>query len=201
MTSTISATVSASIQNSSSISNVNWNSILQNPFIQYILSPFVVFSIILFFAYKILNLGELKQKFNQALGDIDELKKDGKKLLSHVDIIKTHLVTSGGLSASLFGPGSPLKLLKAGIKLLEASGFKKIYKDNKDWFIDEVEKYNIKTLADIDEASFKVMEKCRNNSKLANFKELAFQNGVSLDILLRVLSIYLRDEVAKELLK
>lgn len=191
MTSTISAAVTAGIQNSP----IDWNAI-----VQYVLSPVVVFTIILFIAYRLLNLGVLKQKFDQALIDINELKKDGRKLLSHVDIIKTHLVTSGGLSASLFGPGSPLRLLQGGIKLLEVSGFKKIFKDNKTWFIDEIKKYDVKTLADIDEAAFKVMEKCRSDGKFADFKELAFENGVSLDILLRVLSIYLRDEVAREIL-
>lgn len=173
----------------------------QTPYVQYLISPAIVFSIILFIAYKILNLGVLKQKFNQALQDVEDLKKDGKKLLSHLDIIKTHLVDKTGLDAGLFGPGSPLKLLSRGIKLLGVSGFKKIYEDNKDWFIDEIKKKNVKNLSDIDEASLRLMEECSKNKKYADYKEIAFQNGITIDILLRIFAIYLRDEVAKEILK
>lgn len=176
------------------------NTLLQNPFIQYIISPAIVFSIILFTAYKLTNLGEFKERFNKSLEDIKDFKKDMKRLTSNMDVVKTHLVTKSGLDANLFAAGSPLELLSAGKKLLNFSGFIKIYKDNKDWFIDEIKKYKPKTLADIDEASIKVLEKCKNDDKFADFKQIAFQNGVSIDVLLKTLSIYLRDEVSKEIL-
>ena len=198
------STVSAQIQNASSIS---WETLLSTPLFQYIIIPFFQYAFspiatVGFFYFlfnKTYNFGTFTEKINMALKDIDDLKKDCKKLLSHVDIIKTHLVTNAGLNAGLFGPGSPLKLLEPGIRLLRLSGFIKIYHDNKDWFIKEVAKYNIKTLSDLDEASFKLMEICRDNEKFADLKEIAFLNGVNVDTLLRVLSIYLRDELAKEL--
>lgn len=191
------ASASATSQN---LSLIDWNIIFQNPFVQYVLSPAIALSIVLFIAYKLLNLGELKQKFVQSLKDVDDLKKDSKKLLSHVDIMKTHLVTNDGLNANLFAPGSPLQLLDKGKKLLQDSRFEEIYKENKTWFLDEIKKNKINTLADIDDASMRVIEKCRDNQKYCNFKEIAFENGVSLDVLLKVLAIYLRDEAAKELL-
>ena len=191
------STISALTQNTPSF---DWGIISNSPFIQYILSPIVVFAILGLIVVRVFKLGEFKEKISKTLDEVKDLDKDVKKLLSYVDIIRTHLVTKGGLDANLFASTSPLKLLEKGIKLLEDSGFKKIYKDNKNWLIDEVEKYGVKTLADIDEASSKVMEKYRDNNKLANFKEIAIQNGVSLDVLLRVFAIYLRDEAAKELL-
>ena len=171
-----------------------------NPYVQYVISPAVVFSIILFIAYKLLNLGGLREQFKQALKDVENLKTDSKKLLSHLDIIKTHLVEKTGLDTGLFSSASPLKLLPKGEKLLDASGFKQIYAENKDWFLDKIRQYKTSNLAEIDEASFKVMDKCQEDAKFADFKSIAFQNGVTLDLLLRVLSIYLRDESAKELL-
>jgi len=188
-------TISALTQNTTSL---DWSAILNNQFIQYVVSPAVVFTVGCFILAKVFKLGEFKEEISKTLDKVKDLEKDVKKLLSHVDIIRTNLVTKGGLDASLFAATSPLKLLEKGIKLLEDSGFKNIYSNNKEMFINEVKKYEVKTLADIDEASLKVMEKCRDDSKLANFKEIAFQNGVSLDVLLRVLAIYLRDELAKE---
>lgn len=170
------------------------------PIIQYAISPVIVFAIFLFILNKMYNFGALSQKIARAITDIDQLKNDGKKLLSHVDIIKTHLVDTTGLKAELFSAASPLKLLPKGLAILKASGFEKIYRDNKRWFIKEVKKDKPRTVADIDESSLKVLEECRGKGKFINFKELAFNNGITLDVLLKVLSIYLRDEVAKEIL-
>ncbi|OGG31631.1 hypothetical protein A3A63_00180 [Candidatus Gottesmanbacteria bacterium RIFCSPLOWO2_01_FULL_46_9] len=191
------STISAITQ---TVPTIDLGKLLQNPFVQYVLSPAIVFAIVLWLAYNLLNLGELKQKFTQSVLDIEDLKKDNKKLLSHVDIIRTHLVTNTGLNANLFGPGSPLKLLPAGIRILNLSGFKQVYATNKTWFIDEIKKIDVKTLSDIDEASIKILEKCRHDNKFANYKEIAFENGISIDTLLKILSIYLRDELAKEVL-
>ena len=190
------SSASAVVQNIAS-TPFDWNALLTHPITLTILSS----GIILGGAKLLLNLGGSNQKVNDAITDISELKTDVRKLLTHVDIIRTHIVTTGGLSADLFSAASPLKLLPKGIKALEASGFKKIYADNKNWFVEKIKHYEPKTLADIDEASFKVMEKCRDDAKFADFKEIAFENGIPLDSLLRVISIYLRDEVAEEILE
>ena len=189
------STISGTAQNSST-----FGSIFNNPFVAYVISPAIVFAIILWLAYNLLHLGELKEKFNQVLKDIESLKDDVKKLVNDVTVIKTHEIDTGGLAALAFGPGSPLKLLPRGIQILENSGFKKIYEDNKDWFVDEVKKYNPVSLSDIDDACFEFVTQCGTDNKFADYKEIAFQNGVSLDILLKVLSIYLRDEVKEEVL-
>ena len=91
--------------------------------------------------------------------------------------------------------------MNKGRALLNKSGFKKVYEDNKEWFIDEIKKLNVNTLSDIDDASQRVMGKCIDEKKFENYKEIAFENGIPVDLLLRVLSIYLRDEVSKEILK
>lgn len=191
------STISAVMEKASQF---NWGGFINNPFVQYIASPTIVFLILGFIFTKAFRLGELKEKIFAALDDIKDLKKGFKKLSSHVDIIRASLVTKGGLDARLFSSTSPLKLLPEGEKLLESSGFKKIYNENKKWFVNEIKKYNVKTLADVDEASFEIMEKSRDNRKFADFKEIAFQNGVTLDLLLRVLSIHLRDQIANQVL-
>lgn len=190
MISTVSATPLIS-------TGINWTSFFAHPLVlAAISSGFTVFLL-----KTIFNLGGKNKEFDTALIDIKDLKKDVKKLLSHMDKVVTHLVNKTGLDTGLFSSASPLALMTKGKEILNKSGFKKIYKDNKTWFIEEIKKYDVKTLADIDEASIKVMEKCRDSNQFANFKELAFQNGLPIDVFLRVLSIYLRDEAAKEILK
>ncbi len=139
-------------------------------------------------------------KVSTGLGIVIDLDKEVKKLNKHVGVIKTHLVTTQGLDAGLFAPGSPLKLLDAGLSLLGKTGFKNIYNKNKKWFIQEAKKYSVKTEVDIDEASLKIIEACSKDKKFANYKEIAFQNGVTVDVLLKVLAIYLREELVKEIL-
>ncbi|MBP9759308.1 hypothetical protein KBD45_06455 [Candidatus Dojkabacteria bacterium] len=170
-----------------------------NPYVAYLVSPAIVIGIVIWVVYKLLNLGEIKEKFFKALEEIKELKSDVKKLVTDVTIIRTHEIESGGITAQAFAPGSPLKLLPRGLIILEASGFKKIYQDNKEWFIDEVKKYNVKTLSDVDDACYQLVQQCGTDSKFANYKEISFQNGITIDILLKILSIYLRDEVAKQI--
>src|SRR4030042_3709458 len=70
------------------------------PFLKYFASPLTAVGFFYWLLRKTFNLGELNQKITVAIQDIADLKKDGKKLLSHVDIIRTHLVTSGGLAAN-----------------------------------------------------------------------------------------------------
>ncbi|MBU0578520.1 hypothetical protein KKE34_00835 [Patescibacteria group bacterium] len=179
---------------------INQDLLWENPYIQYIISPAIVFSLILFFAYKILDLGSTREKFKRALKDVDGLKTSVDKLLNHMAIVKTQLVDKTGLDSNLFGSSSPLSLKKKGKELLKESGFEKIYRDNKSWFVEELKKNEIGSLVDLDEASLVLIEKCHAENKFINYKEIAFENGVMLEVLLRVISIWLRDKTAKKIL-
>jgi len=189
------ATFSA-LTNQVTTQGINWVAISTSPVILAIISS----GITAFVLRSIFNMGGLNQKFISTIEDISDLKKDVKKLVSHVDKIISHLTIKTGLSADLFASNSQIVLLKKGIELLEKSGFKKIFKDNKEYFLSEVKKYNIKTLSDLDEASYKVIEKIKEEGKFMDYKEVAFQNGVIIDVLLKVFSIYMREIFAKELL-
>lgn len=169
------------------------------PILQYVVSPVAIVGTILWFLSKSFNLGKIIEKINDTSEDVSKLKEDTKQLLNHVNIMKTHLVTSSGLDANLFAPGSPLKLLKKGEALLKKSKFKNVYKDDKNWFLEKIKTFDVDSLADIDEASIHILEECRDTDNFLNFKEVSFNNGVTQSVLLRVLAIYLRNELAKEL--
>lgn len=160
----------------------------------YALTPAAIF-------YAIWKFSDLNTKVKLSLDEIKDLKIKSGKLLSHVDIIRTHLIETAGMKAALFAAGSPVMLLKKGFDLLKVSNFEKIYHENKNWFIEKFRSKNVTTLADIDDYATKLMEDMKTDERLTNFNDIAFENGTSLDVLLRVCAIYLRDEIAKEILK
>jgi hypothetical protein len=167
--------------------------------LQYIISPAVMITAVLWVLSKSFNLGQIVKQIDDTAKDIDSLKKDSKHLINHVSIMKTHLVTNSGLDANLFGPGSPLKLLPNGKKLLNKSKFVSTYNENKDWFVTKVEDYEIISLADLDEACSHILYEFKDTTEFINFKEVSFNNGVTVDVLIKVLAIYLRNELSKEL--
>lgn len=66
------ATVFVGTQNSSSMSNFDWKVILQNPFVQYILSPVIVFGILIFIVVKIFHLAEFKANISNTLEKVKD---------------------------------------------------------------------------------------------------------------------------------
>lgn len=131
---------------------------------------------------------------------VNKLEQIVKNLELDITVIKTHLISETGLDSGLFAKNSPLSLTEKGEKLLDETEFREVYKENKNWFLDEIKKHGVKTMADIDEAAFKVLEDCRDNEKFIDYKEIAFEHGITVELLLKTLSIYLRDEASKDLL-
>lgn len=136
---------------------------------------------------------------------IQEVKEDLRikidNIIRNIIAIKGHLVTNLNMKAELFVAMSPVILTEKGAKLLKRSDFDKIYTGNKGWFIEKIKRRNPEKLSEIDEISGEIMESLRDHEWLKDFKEIAFQNGITVDLLLRVCAIYLREEVAKEILK
>ncbi len=63
-----------------------------NLFAQYVLSPSIIGSVILFGLSKILKLGEIKKDFETIKADVAELKKKSGSIITNITVIKTHLV-------------------------------------------------------------------------------------------------------------
>lgn len=175
-------------------------------FLQYIISPVAIVTATSWILSKTFNLGKIANKIDGTAEDVKNIKKDilnlhkdSKHVLNHVNIMKAHLVGTSGLDSNLFIPGSPLKLMKKGKELLKKSDFKRVYKENKGWFLKKIKTFNVKTLSDVDEASLLILEEYAENNDPIDFKEIAFDSGISKSVLLRVIAIYLRNELAKEL--
>lgn len=95
---------------------------------------------------------------------------------------------------------SPLHPTDFGWKLLKDSELQKIIVDNKPFFFDKMKKELSKnpTAYDIQEISRKVVINEKNNEFMKPVKKYAFKNGISMDTLLRLGGLVLRDQYLKE---
>jgi hypothetical protein len=98
-------------------------------------------------------------------------------------------------------PGSPLKLTEYGQKLVDDSGFEKILADCREMLVQKVKDTHPTTNYDIQQNSIDVIRDLldSDDDKLKPLKSYAFNNGLSVDILIPPAGIVLRDEVMKEL--
>ena len=114
------------------------------PLFQYLISPALIVGFLLFFCIRIFKLGELSIKFKTLLKDVEGLKTDSNKVTKDVGVIRTHLISSLGMKAELFTSSSPITLQPKGEEILEKSGFKKIYEDDKEPFVSKIKQLNVK---------------------------------------------------------
>lgn len=98
-------------------------------------------------------------------------------------------------------PGSPLQLTDYGKQLMQDSGFNGILADNNNRkvLVDFVIAMNPQTEYDVQECSTKSIEKLleNNNPILTPLKDYAYNNGLSIDILVKPAGILLRDKVLR----
>ena len=173
----------------------------------YIITPSVIASVFAFIFYKVFNLGEYHQKFSSALENIKKLQEDingletsAVKITQELGVVKALLISDLGIDAGVFHSKSPLSLQPLGEKVLKESAFERIFENNKEMFLDKIREYGFETESDIDTASADILELMKEHELFKDFKEVAYQNGITLEVLLRACAIYMRDQAIKELL-
>ena len=173
----------------------------------YIVTPTVIASVFAFIFYRVFNLGEYHQKFSNALEDVKKLQTDIKslenssvKIAQALSVVKALLISDLGIDAGVFNSKSPLSLQPLGEKVLKESDFERIFDENKEMFLDKIREYGFETEADIDTASADIVELMKEHELFKGFKEVAYQNGITLEVLLRACAIYMREQAVKELL-
>lgn len=96
-------------------------------------------------------------------------------------------------------PGSPFIMTDYGKKLVDESGFPKIFKQNKVRIIDSVKSRRPQTNYDIQEYSKDVLlQDFINDPMIKPIKDYAYKNALNINIILETASLIIRDEVIKE---
>lgn len=98
-------------------------------------------------------------------------------------------------------PGSPLKVTEYGKKLLDESGFYAILKKHKKELVNSVKLKDPKTNYDIQQCSTALIQDLldRDSDIVRPLKDYAYNNGLSVKLIVPPAGIALRDEVMKEL--
>jgi len=94
---------------------------------------------------------------------------------------------------------SPLGLTKKGEALLIDSKGKDYIDSKKKEFLTEIKLHNPKTAYDVQELSKSLIEQRTSLEEFNIIKDFAFKKGLTVQLILEVLSIYLRDFLLKKL--
>ena len=129
---------------------------------------------------------------------VSRLEKDVGKLHDEVRDIRDKVIaceTSLREREPLTKRKSPISLSERGRRVLEDSGGRKFVDDNLKELKKAVEGKSPQTSYDVQEMARKVIRSMTDDTRLNGMKEYLFKEGIDIDDLITVLSIYLRDKV------
>jgi hypothetical protein len=143
-------------------------------------------------------------KIDKIEDELESMKKDTGFIKGKVSLIEKMM--RGVLSASAIPstPGllqshSPIQLTDKGKDILNECGFKNIYNDNKERFLELTKKQQPKQKYDAQEVALSVLIGLIDDPILEPLRKYTFLKGFNIFDVLRVSSIYLRDRIIKEL--
>jgi len=154
----------------------------------------IVISILASFIVATLKIGEYKNKVDQAIRDIGEIRKEEREIRDKVIACETSLKEREPLTKRK----SPVTLSDRGNHVLTESKGKDFVDSNYEELKLAVEKTNPQTSYDIQESSRQIMDNLRDDARINPIKEYLFKEGMELEDIIVVLGIYLRDKILKE---
>lgn len=165
------------------------------PTIQLIISGIIALvtgglSGFLVFIYK---MGKYTEKVDRLEGDRDSQDERIRNLDRKIIACETRLEERKDIGAYLQKRKSPISLSSKGKELLEKSEGKKFIDDDKKNLIKKIKDRNPKSPYDVQELAKEIVSSLKNEEKFTPLKNYAFKEGLSLDVIITVMSVYLRD--------
>lgn len=155
-------------------------------------------STIVTFLVILLYVGKYREKVDRLDKENDKLNQQFLNISSKLSKIEGILEISRMVSPYVQSK-SPLGLTEKGKALLIDSKGKDYIDLRKNEFLKEIKSKNPKTAYDVQEMSKLVIKSRTKCDEFNSLKDFAFRKGLSIDVILDVLGIYLRDIVLKEL--
>lgn len=132
---------------------------------------------------------------------VDDLKKDVGKLedkMEQMSIKVTQCETkiderTKSYASTLTEAKSPIGLSEAGENLLKRSGSDAFVLNNQRELVEKIKDKNPKSAYDVQEFAKEVVESLADDLRFIPFKNFVFKEGIGLDPIFIVMSIYLRD--------
>jgi uncharacterized protein YihD (DUF1040 family) len=132
---------------------------------------------------------------------VDDLKEDMKEAIKKIDALRTDADTlkefrsnaQKFIDKNLYESKSPLQLSEFGKKIVEESGFARIFSECKDDLVQKLKQKDPKNQYDVQEKARALMNELGEYIPFQQIKTYAFKNGLDFLQILRAGSILLRD--------
>lgn len=134
---------------------------------------------------------QIIEDLKERVDKIEEEMKNQNKLLIECSVKIEERTNSA--SSTYTKRKSPVSLNDKGEELLKKSGADKFVLQNKQELIQKIKEQNPKTAFDVQEISKKVVESLANDERFNTFKDFVYKEGINLEPIFTVMSIYLRD--------
>lgn len=147
-------------------------------------------------ATSFLTLGKYKEKVDQLENRDKEHGKELKDLCTKVAVLDErvqNIQKSIDSLASAAQAHSPIQLTPQGWKMVKDSGAYSIFEDNRDKYLEELEAQRPRSQYDTQEKAYKIMSDKFNAKEFQPIEQWAFNNGKTMDEIIRILGYPLRD--------
>jgi len=152
-------------------------------------------------ATSFLTLGKYKEKVDQLEGRDKENRKDIKELTKSVAVLDErvqNIQKSIDNLAKSAQSHSPVQLTDKGWKMVKESGAYEIFEKNKDKYLAELESQEPRSQYDVQDKAYRIMSNKFNAKEFESIQPWAFNNGKTVDEIVRILGYPLRDYYFKK---
>lgn len=147
-------------------------------------------------ATSFLTLGKYKEKVNRLEENDKDCRKELKQLATSVAVLDERIQNiqkSVDNLASSAQSHSPIQLTDKGWKMVKDSGAYKIFEDNRDRYLTELENSKPRSQYDAQDKAYRIMSAKFNAKEFQPIQQWAFDNGKTVDEIVRILGYPLRD--------
>lgn len=155
----------------------------------------ILVSMIVGYGTAIFTIGKYTQKIDYLYKDGEDLKTDIKDLIKRITICETKIEErTQNLAATLTKRKSPISLSEKGEEMLIKSGANKFVLDNLQELVKKIKEKDPKSAYDVQEISKDVIKSMTADDKFIPLKDYVYKEGIELDAIIIVMSIFLRDQ-------
>lgn len=154
----------------------------------------VVLSAVVGFIAAANKLGKYEEKVNGLEKKVGELEAETKSISMKLTECSTKLdERTQSYASTLTKRKSPVSLTDKGEYLLKRSESDVFVLENQKELVEKIKDKNPKSAYDVQILAKEVIESLQNEDRFTKFKDFAFKEGIELDAIFIVMSLYLRD--------
>jgi len=140
------------------------------------------------------KLGRYTQIVDDLKNEVSSLKSEFKELSKDLNTCSTKLEERTSRGADAYTKRkSPISLNEKGEELLKRSGIDKFVLENQSDLVGKIKEKTPKTAYDVQVFSKNIVEAIYTDDKFNPFKDFAFKEGLDIEVIFTVMSLYLRD--------